>query len=240
MLSRIHLLAFAGVTISGLTVLVNCVADPREDEPDQPVPECDVAILSKDPANPQSTLAAYVTATQTLKTQSEGLETALKDACNALNADLGYPAGADALGACKRVNDRILALNDLGINKGLGTPPPGQPVWAEQRFAYACVPEPNALATCMATCAPGCDVSKCDPKATAGKCAGTCTGACKTTGDAIACTGSCVGQVPVGPPLTCNGQCQGGCTNPAYAGDRLRLSVRWQVHGHLLGKVRRH
>lgn len=202
---------------SVITLTVSCLSDPRENDSVHVVNSCDLSQLSADPHNPQSTLRAYVTATDELLKRATDVEAQMRDACNSIDTELGLPTGGDAQTACKPIAGRVTALAKQGA--ALSEPPPGSPYWAELRFAPNCAPNPKALTDCVAACAGACDASKCDPAKAAGKCDGDCGGSCTTQGTAIACNGLCIGDVPVtGAPTTCDGQCNGVCTGPTWSG----------------------
>jgi hypothetical protein len=197
--------------------LVHC-SDPKASDPDHPTPECSptnyASLLSKDPANPQSSLKAYLDAALALSSATDEVTKQLTDACNALATELQLPTGDTLQAACQALATRVDAVN---ANYPAPPPPLGGP--AEIRFGNTCTTDLD-LAKCVSTCATGaCDNTKCDPTATSGKCEGKCTGLCVTTGDNAHCEGACVGEVPIpADPTTCNGKCEGFGTAPIFEG----------------------
>lgn len=212
----LKLAAVAGGAGVVVTLLVACFSDPREDDAITVIDKCDVTALSTDPANPQSSLLAYVNATDTLAKRSNEVEASMRDVCNAINTDLALPPGTDAASACKGITARIEAV----IKK---QPPPAVGAlantdWVEIRIPQTCAVPPGTLEGCLAKCAGPCDPSKCDPGKLAGKCNGTCAGTCSETGDAVPCNGSCIGETGLDGG-SCVGECNGVCGAQAWAGD---------------------
>lgn len=199
----------------GLCLLVACLSDPRADDKVSVIDSCDTSSLSTDPKSPQSSLRAYLVSSKDLLDEVTAVETQLKDGCNAVTAELGLAAGADALSACRPIAARIDAL----IKGGTAPFGPGAPEWAEFRFSAECPAAAGVLESCVAACAGPCDVSKCEPSKLAATCAGKCQGDCITKGDPVSCTGACAGDVVHDKaPSTCTGECTGICTNPAWEG----------------------
>lgn len=202
----------AGVVVS---LLVACLADPRKDDAVTTVDKCDLQALSTDPANPQSSLRAYVEATDTLAKRANDVDTGMRDVCNAINQDLGIAAGTDSVSACKGLTARI-----EGVIKKQPPLPPGALAntdWVEIHIPASCKPPPGTLEGCLAKCAGPCDPTKCAPDKIAGKCNGTCLGTCSESGDAVPCTGSCVGETTLDGG-SCAGECIGRCGAQAWAG----------------------
>lgn len=194
---------------------VACFSDPRADEEVVVVDTCQADRLSSDPGNPQSSLRAYLDAAEALTKRTAEVEAELTGACNALNAELGLPSGADATSACRTIAARL----DTVIKGGTAPFGPGAPEWAELRATTSCKPQADALAKCISSCAGPCDNSKCEPGRAAGKCAGTCKGECLTVGTDVPCNGRCVGEIPLKQaPQTCVGECTGICPNGIWAG----------------------
>ena len=203
--------------VGGVTGLMACFSDPRANDTVTVIDQCDETKLSTANSSPQASLKAYLDSTDALLKEATDVESEMKDACNALDTDLGLPTGTDSASACKSVAGYV----DNLVKQG--TPPlgPGAPEWAELRYVPNCTPNPaGELEKCVSTCtATACDATKCEPGKLAGTCAGDCKGACVTTGPNVACTGGCVGEVtyPAGPPTTCHGVCTGTCTNPVWS-----------------------
>jgi len=196
-------------------VIVSCLSDPRDGDAVLVIDKCDRASLSTDPANPQSSLAAYVDSTALLLKKSTDVEAELRDVCNAINVDLGLPAGTDSASACKGVTARIES-----VIKKEPAPPPGSTSstdWVEIRFPPVCQVPPGTLEGCLAKCAGPCDPSKCTPGKLSGKCNGACTGTCSQTGPAVACNGRCIGETVLDAG-SCQGECTGVCGAQAWAG----------------------
>jgi hypothetical protein len=198
---------------SSVFVLASCLSDPRESEAVSVISACDMGALSADPANPQSSMRAYLDASKQLLAVATEVEKELTAACNALDTELGLATGQDVTSACQAIGARASS-----VNKGSPLPPPGAPMWAELRADAICQPTPRAYDDCVSSCVSGCDVSKCEGPV-AGACEGTCKGTCVTTADDAPCTGRCVGSFAInGPPATCDGQCTGVCTAAAWSG----------------------
>jgi hypothetical protein len=208
----VYAVGLVGVS-SSVFVLASCLSDPRESDQVSVISSCNIATLSTDPTNPQSSMRAYLEASSQLLTVAKEVETELAAACNALDTELGLATGQDVSSACQAIGARMSA-----VNKVAPLPPPTYPTWAELRADSNCQPTPRAYDDCVSSCVAGCDISKCEG-AVAGGCDGTCKGTCITTADEGACTGNCVGSFPInGAPATCNGQCTGVCTSAAWNG----------------------
>lgn len=209
----------AGTVATMLIGAFGCLSDPREGEEVTVITECDESLLSSDPTNPQSSLKAYLAATNELNMRAQAVAAELRDACKALDAELGLPTGdtsadlASALvAACSPILARVEAVSKL--DPTLAGHPPGSPYFAELRFPPNCTKQTDALAQCIASCAPGgCDATKCDENAITSKCAGECQGRCITTGQDIPCNGQCIGVTEYQQPATCIGECEGICTS---------------------------
>lgn len=213
-LTALSFSSLAGAAI--VAVLVSCLSDPREDEAVIVTDKCDVAKLSALPTSPESSLRAYVDSTKLLLDKSTVTETALKDACNAINTDLQQPPGADVGGACKPVFQRIQTV--------IAKEPPSAPgalgntSWVDIDFPSSCTIPAGTTEGCIAKCAGACDPSKCEPGKVAGKCAGDCVGTCSEVGENIACRGKCVGRTELDGG-SCKGECVGRCTANAWVGE---------------------
>lgn len=182
---------------------VACFSDPRGGEEVVVVDSCQIDKLSSEPSSPQSSLRAYLDASESLLKRANEVEGDLVAACNALNTELGLPTGADVTSACRTVATRL----DAVIKGGTAPFGPGAPEWAELRATASCKAQADALSSCISKCAGPCDNSKCEAGRTAGKCAGTCKGECLTTGTDIPCNGRCVGEIPLKQaPQTCVGE----------------------------------
>jgi hypothetical protein len=206
-----------GTMLAGMiAAVVGCLSDPRESDAVVVTGTCDRAQLSSDPTNAQATLKAYLESADLLVDVTNQVEAQLKDACNAVGADLALPPGADPASAC-----RPGAARADDVSKNGGRPVPGYPHWVEVLYPATCKAAPGALEQCLSTCAGPCDGTKCDAPMQAGTCQGTCTGQCVTKGDNAACKGSCVGEFDIPPPVpaTCKGQTNGVCTAPVWAGE---------------------
>lgn len=198
--------------MTAVSVLVSCLDDPRAGEEVRVTSACDLNQLSADPASPQASLRVYVQTTEQLLQRATAVETEMKDACNAIDTELGLPTGADALTACKPIAARVAA-----ITKNQARPEaPFFANWAELRYAPLCQSPPDALAKCISQCTPGtCDATKCEPQKLAAVCQGTCKGVCISQGENLPCTGACVGDVKMEMPTpsSCGGECQGVCVD---------------------------
>ncbi|WP_394827264.1 hypothetical protein [Pendulispora albinea] len=202
----------AGV-VAALAVLANCLDDPRKDDPVRVTNSCTKGALSTDPSSPQSTLRAFLDASEQLLVRATATEAELRDACNALDVELGLPTGTDAVTACKSIGARVEEVSKKGP-----IPNPGLPQWAELRFAPDCTVAPEALGQCISSCAGPCETAKCEAGQLAAPCYGECKGLCLTEGEDIPCNGSCVGEIPIdGEPTTCSGECQGVCTGADWS-----------------------
>lgn len=198
-----------------VTLLVSCLDDPRANEEVRTVDTCDMSQLSSDAANPQASLRAYVEATDELLQRATAVETELKDACNAVDTELGLATGADALSACNAIGARVSKIAENQAKP----PAPFLPNWAELRFVSACEAPPDTLAKCLNTCTAGpCDVSKCEQNKLVAVCQGECQGTCLSRGENLPCTGACIGDVAMTEPSTCGGECEGICTGPNWYG----------------------
>lgn len=206
-----------GVALAGtVATIVGCLSDPRESDAVVVSNTCDRAKLSSDPTNPEATLRAYLESADLLVDVTNSVETQLKDACNAIGADLALPPGTDPTTACKPVAARA---DDVSKN-GSRTHVPGFPDWVDVLYPATCAAPPGALEQCISTCAGPCDGTKCDAPQQAGTCQGKCTGQCVSKGDNVACKGKCVGEFDIqGPPQTCAGECTGVCTAPVWTGE---------------------
>jgi hypothetical protein len=198
-----------------IAAVVGCLADPRESDAVILTDTCDRAKLSSDPTSPQATLKAYLESADLLVDVTSQVETQMKDACNAIGADLALPAGTDPASACRPV-----AARADDVSKNGGRPVPGFPHWVEMLYPATCTAQPGALEQCLSTCAGPCDGTKCDAPQQAGTCQGTCTGLCVSKGDNAPCKGACVGEFDNAPaPATCKGECNGVCTAPVWSGE---------------------
>ncbi|WP_394830810.1 hypothetical protein LVJ94_30305 [Pendulispora rubella] len=205
----------SGLAVGGFVcVLASCLKDPREGDTVHVVDSCDRTQLSNEPSSKHATLRAYLESSDLLLQRATDVETEMKDACNAISSELGLSTGKDLVAACKPIAARVDKLSTIAP-----IPPPGSPFWGELRFAPNCTVQENAVAECMSTCAEACDVTKCEPDKLVGACDGECTGRCVTTGDDIACTGDCVGEVPPAGPTTCTGECIGTCSGLEWSGE---------------------
>lgn len=205
-----------GVTsVAFLGALWSC-SDPRADEPVVTVDTCDRTKLSTDPTNPQSSLLAYLGATDDAVKASTELEGLMKDACNAIDTELGLPTGTDSRTACGPISTRIESVIKKQPPAPAGSSPPN---WVEIVFSVDCDLGPSAVESCLATCAGPCDPMKCEMGKLVGKCQGTCNGTCTTAGDNIPCVGSCVGEGTLPEAGTCQGECTGTCVGMAWAGN---------------------
>lgn len=216
MLRSKGLVGVAGVSLAAsVAVLVSCLSDPREGEAVSVVASCDLTKLSTSPTSPQSSLLAFAQAAELLSQSTTAAEAELRDACNAITADMGLPPGADVASACKPI-----AAKADEVSKPGGRPPPGGPHFVDILYAPNCTAAPKALEECLSGCAGPCDSTKCDQPQQAGTCAGDCTGQCITTGTDIPCRGQCVGELPIkGAPQFCNGECAGICTGVPFVGE---------------------
>ena len=193
---------------SGLVGLISCLSDPRDGDAVTVISTCDESTLSTDPSSPQSTLRAYLDATNSLLAQANSVAADITAGCNAVGAALGLAAGTDPVSACKPLSAR--ALTD--ITNGV----PDIPNWVETHFTPNCQSTAGTKEKCVSSCASGtCDISKCSAAQTNGTCAGTCTGLCVTSGTNEACNGSCAGAAPLAQPATCGGECIGTCSSVA-------------------------
>jgi hypothetical protein len=211
---RIFILC-AGVITLAVPLVVSCFSDPRDGDPVNVVNQCTESALSTDPKSPQSTLRAYFDASNSLLQKATAVEAALRDACNALNQDLGLPKGNDSTSACFPISSRL-----SGVTKSEPPSPPG--ALAVNHFVQiflpnTCTPAVGSLEKCLTTCAGTCDTSKCEPGKVAGTCTGTCVGSCTESGNAVPCNGRCVGETGVDAG-ECYGECVGTCAAPAWAG----------------------
>ena len=211
---RLHFGLAGGAAITSLLALVSCLSDPREDETVTVISACDMNALSNDPANPQASLRTYVTTAEELLARATAVEAELKDACNAIDTDLGLPTGADPLSACNPIAARAANI----VKNSIVPSAPFLPSWAELRYAPLCDAPPDALEKCISTCAGPCDATKCEPTALLAVCQGKCNGTCITRGENLPCRGACVGDVTMAAPSTCGGECQGVCTGPSWYG----------------------
>lgn len=223
MIRRKALVLGASVAATMIAGAVGCLSDPREGEEVTTIDTCDPAKLSTDATNPQATLKAYLTSTDLLVEKAKAVATELRDACNALDTELGAATNTGTtpealIAACNPIAARVEALSKK--DPALAAHPPGTPYWAELRGAPKCTTNRQVLVDCVSSCAGACDATKCDPAGIAGKCEGECNGTCTTTGTDVPCTGKCVGLAPIpGPPATCIGECEGICINGAWGAE---------------------
>lgn len=198
-----------------IAALVSCLSDPRDGEEVKVLDTCDTAKLSADPKSAESSLRAYVEATDTLAKQATATEAAFRDACNAISKDLGGGApGATAEAACAPVTARIgTVLKKQPPPAGAVSPTP----WVRIAFPFSCTQPAGALEACLTKCAGPCASTQCEPGKAAGKCEGTCKGSCTETGPAVPCSGKCVGEAPV-TNASCFGECVGPCASPVWTG----------------------
>jgi hypothetical protein len=214
---RSKTLMFGGLGLGAVAILgglASC-SDPRGDEAVVVIDKCDRTELSTDPTNAQSSLKAYLEATDDLVKKANEVETVMKDACNALNMELGMTMGADSRSACGPLSARFEAIIKKQPPPPFGSTPPD---WVQMRFSGSCAPAPTALDDCLKSCAGPCDATKCETGKLAGKCMGTCKGTCATTGADQPCVGRCVGESTLPEGGTCQGECRGACLgNPPFA-----------------------
>lgn len=215
--ARLKLLVAGGLG-SGFLVaaLVSCLSDPRAGEDVSVQETCDTAKLSTDPKSAESSLHAYVDATEALAKQAAATEAAFRDACNAISKDLGAGSGGEqtAEAACAPVAARI------GVVLKKQPPAVGgleATTWAKMAFPPSCTEPPGALEACLTKCAGPCADTQCEPGKAAGKCAGTCKGSCTEKGPAVPCSGKCLGETDL-TNSSCYGECVGSCASPVWTG----------------------
>jgi len=168
------------------------------------VSACDPAKLGTSPA--EATVKEFVQTSADLLTRAQSLESRFKDVCNAMNADLGQPAGNDLRGACNKLAVRFLAAAQLPPIPDGGVL---RPVWVNIGFNDTCTFDHTVEPKCVDGCSgqPPCDpIAACDPQT---KVASKCAGNCGSTCDVIAAPGS---------PVACKNQCSGTCDMPGDAG----------------------
>ena len=220
--------AISAATVAPIAgLLVSCLDDPRANDPVTVIDSCDTARLSKAPTSVESTLAAYVAASQELLTTAKSADSAMRDACLAFyqEAALGItaPTGDGSASACQPLLARISTLvNQQPVAPGLNVVPP----WVYLRSDNRCTATPGVRETCLAACTGTCDVSKCEPNKQAGKCTGDCNGTCTVTApEGVACHGTCIGEAAIpntggaNPGATCQGECLGTCGGAVYTGN---------------------
>src|SRR5262245_22128368 len=138
----------ASVGALGIPLLVSCLSDPREEDPDIATPVCDSTNyktkLSADPTNAEASLQKFVEASLQLKAATEATENELKDACNALAGELQLPQGADLKAACQQLAKRVDAINAA---LPAAAAPNAYP--AQVRFGTSCDPKPGSLEACL-------------------------------------------------------------------------------------------
>lgn len=214
--ARVKLLVAGGLGSAFLLAgLVSCLSDPREGETVRVQETCDTAQLSTDPKSAESSLRAYVNATEELAKQAGATEAAFRDACNAIAKDLGAgPGGQTAETACAPVAARIgvvIKKQPIPVGGLEAT------TWAKISFPPSCTVPAGALEACLTKCAGPCADTQCEPGKAAGKCDGTCKGSCTEKGPAVACSGKCLGETVL-TNASCNGECVGSCASPVWTG----------------------
>ena len=112
-----------------LAAVVSCLSDPREDEPTTVIDSCDMGRLSTDPASSQSSVRVYLEATETLLQKAQAVANELRDACNAIDQELGLATGTDVLAACRPIGARVEAVSKKDI--AAANHAPNSPYWAD-------------------------------------------------------------------------------------------------------------
>lgn len=205
---RTRFLSLGALVSLAAWVLWSC-ADPRADETAVAVEACDLEQLSKEPSSPQSTVRAFVEAAEALRTRAGQAEEALRDACNAVNGELGFPEGNAAAQACQGIADRAVQIRKREI-----VFPPQAP-WARVRFVNGCHADRDKRAQCIAACGGSCsNDGNCEAGKHAGRCNGTCKGACETKDSA--CNGTCRGKCEQTDNGICDGECAPQCSTNWY------------------------
>lgn len=205
------LTAFAAMSMA----ILNCYSD--EDTSVTLDTTCSAAKL--DMTNTaEATVKVYAETAAQLRDRSSALVDKFRDACNAMNRELGLPEGVEVHAACNPIAQRVADAN------AKAPLPPGAafaPIWVNIAFDETCPSDTAASAKCLDTCS---GKAGCDPAATCaadklrGTCTSECTGSCNVTGEAVACNGACVGDctspdggIDGGTPA-CQGECVGSCS----------------------------
>ena len=209
--SRVAVLVVLGSAVAGIAAF-NCSSDYAPDV--VIIKDCNTAALDKTKVEEQ-TVALYVDTSNEMLKQATALEAQFKDACNAINATLGAPAGADLKAACNPIAVRVAAVLARA-------PDGGSAKWVNVAGAGGCVTDPDAEIACTRLCNAGaaCDpIADCPKGNLSGTCGGGCTGGC--TQNATACSGACTGGCAIDSDggIPCNGECAGTCSAPTWTGN---------------------
>jgi len=127
-------------TVGLLGLLLRCSTDPRGDQSVTVITACDETKLNASASSPESTVKAYVHVSASLVQKTQDLQVLMKDGCNAVNAELALPAGADMASACLTLYNRINA-----VVQAQPPPPPGPPPakWFNLALPSSCRVDPN-------------------------------------------------------------------------------------------------
>lgn len=213
--------------LGGSFAALQCV--PDEDTSVAIIKDCDVGALAVTP--PEATVKVFVQAMSDALTRAQDFENRFRDACNAINRDLGEAEGGDIRSACNKIAARISKVIALTPVPDGGLPA-SVPPWVSLGWDETCSLDTHALATCIDTCS-GQAACNHDSKCSAliGTCSGACNGGCAVTGEKVACSGECRGAcdmpappaadsgIEAGTPQTCAGECIGACKTPTWTGN---------------------
>jgi hypothetical protein len=199
MLARHRFGSLASLTASAallgtIALLPNCGAQNVVDA----LQPCDEAKLTGDTA--AASVKAFLDSVNALSAAINDINAKFKSACNAMNADLGLPLGADAAAACKTIHDRVNALPAGAVNVS---------------FSGGCTVDASLEANCQAACSgsASCDIAAhCEPGQLYGTCSASCSGKCDVTAPTVTCTGTCYGECDVTAGASCTGECSGSCS----------------------------
>jgi hypothetical protein len=212
MRARAIAIFLVGATSAGL--LLHCVTDERADQSVTVIDSCDLARLATSPTDPQASVRVYVEAAEGLAAKTADVETMFRDACNAVNRELGLATGGDATAACQPLAARVADV----LKAAPQIPGPTPTVWFTTGFPASCKADPAEKVRCIASCAGDCDARKCSPpEKVVGRCTGRCSGTCSVTGT-TSCNGQCQGECKSATPNACVGECIGKCAAPTFMG----------------------
>ena len=217
---RLKRLLTLGVFVSCPTVLLmHC--SPTDPGPVQLATSCELDKLNA--SSGEVTLKAYIDTANELLTRASTLEQRLLGACNAIDKDVGLPAGSDVKAACNAVATKIKAAKNLPIPLDAGPEAGTPPIWVQIQWdGTACSSNTTAEVECLKQCSGGaaCDpLTACPVAKLTGTCSGQCTGKCTHTGPSIDCTGDCAGACALPEAgVACAAECVGTCTAASWTG----------------------
>ena len=173
------------------------------------VSSCDLNFASEVNATFDSgPLDALIEASARFGVTARDLDQSVRDACNAMNTDLGATTSDDTAIACANASAAIDAAFAANASVTVGI----------EFVPGVCSVAAQAIIDCTAECDVNFDAQATPPTCTGGMlsggCSGSCSGSCSVDASA-ACTGSCSascsGQCDATVSASCTGTCAGQC-----------------------------